>query len=199
MQRVLAAAEHVLTEGGLDKFTTARVAEEAGVSAAAVYRRFAGKKELLAAVQADLQNRIDAAIAGALQNPGTSLGDVLHAFTTALGEVLADSGQVIPALLGSRTGGTPIHGLPITNTLRQQFLNATIEHRADIRRRNPIAALNLALQTMIAAAAYRAIATLQSPDGLNWQQWATEIADMATTYLQTDKRSSQSRGSPRSL
>jgi AcrR family transcriptional regulator len=194
LQRVLAAAERVLIEGGLEKFTTARVAEEAGVSVTMVYRRFAGKKELLAAVQADLQDRINVAVAGALENPGTSLADVLHAFTAALGEVLADSGQVIPALLGSRTSGAPIQGLPITNALRQQFLAAATEHRADIRRSNPTAALHLALQTVIAAAAYRAIATLHWPDGLSWQQWATEIADMTTTYLQTHGHSSQSRG-----
>lgn len=182
-QRVVAAAERVLVEVGLDRFSTARVAEKAGISAAMVYRRFAGKKELLAAVDADLQDRLNTKIAEALKVRDTSLGEMLHAFTAALAEVLAESGDVIPALLGSRANGAPHYALATTNALEELFLNAGVEHRADIRRANPIVALKISIHTVIAAAIHRAITTPNCPDGLTWQQWSDEVADMTAGYL----------------
>jgi AcrR family transcriptional regulator len=186
-QRVLVAAERVLIEGGLEKFTTAGVAEKAGVSVATVYRRFAGRKDLLAAVYSDLQDRLNFTTADALQEAGTSLGDVLHTFTAALSEVLAESGQVIPVLLESRTSGAPSQGLLVTTALQQRFLDAASRYRADIRHVNPTAALGVVFQTVVASAMHRAIATPPCPDGLNWEQWAGEIAQMTMAYLQTQE------------
>lgn len=191
-QRLLASAETVLIEHGLENFTIARVAEEAGVSAAIVYRRFAGKKELLAAVDTDLQDRLNAAITAALDNPGTSLGDVLRAFTGALGEVLAGSGRVIPVLLGGHTSSAPAQGIAITSAAQQRFFDVA-HRRTDIRRSDPAAALTVVFHTVIAAATHRAIATPQCPDGLSWQRWANEIADMTTAYLQTPDNKSPAR------
>ena len=45
LQRLLASAEYVLVNGGIDGFTIARVAEHAGVSVGGVYRRFEGKEQ----------------------------------------------------------------------------------------------------------------------------------------------------------
>lgn len=192
-QRLLASAETVLIEHGLEDFTIARVAEEAGVSAAIVYRRFAGKKELLAAVDTDLQDRLNAAITAALDNPGTSLGDVLRAFTGALGEVLAGSGRVIPVLLGGHASSAPAQGLAITSAAQQRFFDVAHRHRTGMRRTDPTAALTVVFHTVIAAATHRAIATPQCPDGLTWQRWADEIADMTTAYLQTPEHASPAR------
>lgn len=183
VQRILNAAERVLIDGGLQRFTIARVAEEAGISAAMVYRRFAGKKELLAAVEADLQNRLNAAAADALRARGTSLDKVLKAFTGALAEVLAESGQIIPVLLGNGAHGAGHYALANTNVLERQFLDATAEYRADIRRPNPTRALKLSFHTVIAAATHRVITTPDRPDGLTWQKWSDEIAAMTTSYL----------------
>jgi hypothetical protein len=141
-----------------------------------------------------LQDRLNVTIADALHNAGASLGDVLHAFTGALGQVLAGSGQVIPVVLRSRTSSAPAQGLAITSVVQQRFLDAANLHRAGIRRGDPTAALTLTFHTVIAAAAHRAIATPQWPDGLPWQQWADEIADMTTAYLQTQEHGSPARG-----
>ena len=50
LRKVLASAEHVLSTGGIDEFTIAAVAEHAGVSVGAIYRRFTGKEQLLRAL-----------------------------------------------------------------------------------------------------------------------------------------------------
>jgi AcrR family transcriptional regulator len=193
LQCLLASAEHVLIEHGLQDFTIARVAEESGVSAAMVYRRFAGKKELLAAVDADLQDRLNAAISGALNDSGTSLGEVLRGFTGALSEVLAGSGRVIPVLRGGRTSGAADQGLAITSVVQQRFLDVANRHRTGMRRGNPTAALKVVFHTVISAATYRATTTPQCLDGLTWQRWADEIADMMTAYLQTPEHSPPAR------
>ncbi|OBK33737.1 hypothetical protein A5658_12870 [Mycobacterium sp. 1245111.1] len=189
LRRLLAAAEHVLINGGTAKFTVARVAEQAGVSVAMVYRRFAGKKDLVAAVQADLQERLRVTISSALEKPSASLGEVLHAFTDALGQVLDESGPVISALLDSRTCSPPTQPLATTNSLAQQFLAAADSHRLDVGRADPTAALTFTFHTIVAAATYRAAATPPWPDNLSWQQWADEIGTMTSAYLHTRERS----------
>jgi AcrR family transcriptional regulator len=50
LRKMLAVAEDVLTADGFDEFTMTAVAERAGVSVGAIYRRVGGKEQLLAAV-----------------------------------------------------------------------------------------------------------------------------------------------------
>jgi AcrR family transcriptional regulator len=62
---LLAAALKEVTREGVDGFSLRGVARRAGVSAPAVYRHFENKEDLLAAVAADAQQRLQAQIAEA--------------------------------------------------------------------------------------------------------------------------------------
>jgi AcrR family transcriptional regulator len=189
LRRLLASAEHVLVNEGVKEFTIARVAEHAGVSVGGVYRRFASKEQLIDAVRYELLARLDAAITEALAAESSSLAGVLDSFTAALGAILAESGQVIPAILaGGRTADVPEHGLRTLITLQQRFVEAAAPHRGEIRRSHPDAALNIVFRTVIAASAHRAAIAPWWPDGLTWQQWARELADMNTAYLTSASR-----------
>ncbi|BBC31005.1 TetR-family transcriptional regulator [Streptomyces graminofaciens] len=53
-QRILEAGTALLEEGGTEALTVAAVAARAGVSVGSVYRRFAGKDRLIAALQYDM-------------------------------------------------------------------------------------------------------------------------------------------------
>ncbi len=64
LDRLLDAAEAVLTEGGLDHATVPRIAERAGMSVGVVYRRFADKDALLRAVYDRYFARIQGASSG---------------------------------------------------------------------------------------------------------------------------------------
>ncbi|MGC2655788.1 MAG: TetR/AcrR family transcriptional regulator [Mycobacterium sp.] len=184
LQRLLASAEHVLVSDGPDEFTIARVAEHAGISVGGVYRRFASKEQLIDAVRQDFVARLENAVTEALQTTSPSLAGVVDALTTALGETLAESGRIIPAVLGGgRSADTPEQGMRTATVLQQRFFDAAAPHREQIRHKQPATALTVAFRSVIAAGVHRAASAPWWPDGLTWQQWSREIADMTTAYL----------------
>ena len=73
LQKVLAAAEEVLAADGFDEFTMTAVAERAGVSVGAIYRRFDSKEQLLAAVKDRLLSRLEEDLAERLSTADPSL------------------------------------------------------------------------------------------------------------------------------
>ncbi len=189
LQRLLASAEHVLVSDGLDEFTIARVAEHAGVSVGGVYRRFAGKEQLIDAVRHDFVARLEDAVTGALETTGASLEEVVDAFTAALGRILAESGRIIPAVLGgARSADSPEQGLHTATVLQQRFFDAAAPHREQIRHEKPATALTVAFRSVIAAGVHRAAMIQWWPDGLTWEQWAREIANMTTAYLTAERQ-----------
>ena len=104
LQRLLASAEHVLINDGPEELTIARVAEHAGVSVGGVYRRFAGKDQLIDAVKQALAERLEHSVAAALESAEPSLEGVVDGLATALSETLNESARLIPAILaGGRT------------------------------------------------------------------------------------------------
>jgi AcrR family transcriptional regulator len=188
LQRLLASAEHVLINDGPEELTIARVAEHAGVSVGGVYRRFAGKEQLIDAVRRALVERLDHSVTNALENAGPSLAGVVDALATALSETLNDSARLIPAILaGGRTADPPEEGLRTLTDLRCRFFDAAAPYREQIRHPDPDAALEMTFRTVIGSATHRAAVFPWLPDGLTWQRWAGEIADMTAAYLTNER------------
>jgi AcrR family transcriptional regulator len=188
LQRLLASAEHVLINDGPEELTIARVAEHAGVSVGGVYRRFAGKEQLIDAVKQALVERLEQSAAAALENAEPSLEGVVNALATALSETLNEIARLIPAILaGGRTADPPEEGLRTLISLQRRFFDAAAPYRGQIRHPNPDAALDMTFRTVIGAAAHRAATSPWLPDDLTWQQWAREIADMTAAYLVTKR------------
>jgi len=188
LQRLLASAEYVLVNDGIDEFTIARVAEHAGVSVGGVYRRFEGKDQLIDAVRQDLMTRLETAVLEALDTAPASLEGVIDAFVDALGRTLADSGRLIPAMMEAGRGGdAPERGMAVVTGLQDRFLAAVVPYHRYIRHPNPKGALLVAFRSVMSMGAYRAASTDVWPDPLSWSDWSREIADMTTLYL-TAKR-----------
>ena len=186
LQRLLTAAEEVLVTDGLDDFTIARVAEQAGVSVGGVYRRFAGKEQLIYAIKQALAERLELAVAQALEQAQPSLRGVIEAFTSALSETLNDSGRIIPVILaGGQTMQPPEEGLRVANSLQKRFLDAAAPHRGQIRHADPAVALTIVFRSVMGTGAHRAASSSLWPDGLTWREWAREIAAMNLAYLTT--------------
>ena len=188
LQRLLASAEHVLINDGPDELTIARVAEHAGVSVGGVYRRFAGKEQLIDAVRQALVERLEQSVAAALENAEPSLEGVVNALATALSEALNEIARLIPAILaGGHRADPPEQGLRTLISLRRRFFDAAAPYREQIPHPDPDAALDMTFRTVIGAGAHRAATSPWLPDGLTWQQWAREIADMTAAYLVTER------------
>lgn len=81
---ILEAATQVLAEVGAERFTTARVAERAGVSIGSLYQYFPNKAAILFQLQSDEWRDTTALLAGILQDrtmmPGDRLRAAVHAF-----------------------------------------------------------------------------------------------------------------------
>ena len=81
---VLEAAAQVLTTEGAQRFTTARVAERAGVSVGSLYQYFPNKAAILYRLQSDEWRRTTDLLRAILEDversPLTRLRDVVHAF-----------------------------------------------------------------------------------------------------------------------
>jgi AcrR family transcriptional regulator len=81
---VLGAAVQVLETEGAQRFTTARVAERAGVSVGSLYQYFPNKAAILFRLQSDEWRRTSALLRGILEDrtrpPGERLRALVHAF-----------------------------------------------------------------------------------------------------------------------
>jgi AcrR family transcriptional regulator len=188
LQRLLASAEYVLVNDGIDEFTIARVAEHAGVSVGGVYRRFEGKDQLIDAVRQDLMNRLEAAVLEALDTAPATLEGIVGSFVDALGRTLSDSGRLIPAMMEAGRGGdAPERGMAMIAGLQERFLLAARPYHKQIRHPNPKGALLVAFRSAMSMGAYRAASADVWPDPLSWSDWSHEIADMTTLYLTTKR------------
>lgn len=186
LERLLAAAREVLADRGPEEFTIAAVAERAGVSVGGVYRRFTGKEQLLEAVVDSALRELQATITAGLADAPPDLAGVVGAFARALADYFTRVGPVYVAIIGAgNRSGDPERGLAVVAAVQRLFLDAALPHSAEIAHRAPATALSTVLRTMLAAGVHRAAVSPWWPDGLTWEQWAGEIAAMATAYLQT--------------
>lgn len=84
MAAILDAAVQVLAKEGAQRFTTARVAERAGVSVGSVYQYFPNKAAILFRLQSDEWRRTSGLLAGILADrarpPRARLRTLVHAF-----------------------------------------------------------------------------------------------------------------------
>jgi AcrR family transcriptional regulator len=186
LQRILASAEQVLAETGFDDLTMVAVAERAGLSVGAIYRRFEGKEQLLNAVKDRLLTGVEDDITAALDAVDGGLREVIGAFTAAMADGFSAGAHVIPHVVGnSRAIGSSERSRKALEHIQRLFLDATTAHLEEIRRSDPPTALAITVRTITAACIHRAVIGRNTPDGITWADWCDQITDMATLYLTT--------------
>ncbi len=185
LQKVLAAAEDVLAANGFDEFTMTAVADRAGVSVGAIYRRFDGKEQLLAAVKDRLLSHLEEDLAERLRTADPSLEGVVAEFATAIADAFAASGPAWPDLLQS--AGKPLkeRGLEALETVRQLFEQASATYRSEVQRSDPQAALAAVERMMTGALIHQAAMQFSSRGTVPIQAYAQQLSDMAIAYLLT--------------
>jgi AcrR family transcriptional regulator len=183
LRKVLASAEHVLVTGGLDNFTMAAVAEHAGVSIGAVYRRFDGKEQLLDAVKDRMLTHLENQLAEAVGNAAErDIAAVIAAYTVTLAAGFADNSQAIPLLI-QRTGSESVErARQSLDTMEDLFVKAASAHLGEIRHHDPGLALVITARTIVAACIHRTATLSWWPD-ISWESWQAEITAMGIRYL----------------
>lgn len=186
LERILVSAEQVLADTGFDDLTMAAVAERAGLSVGAIYRRFEGKEHLLIAVKDRLLTRVEDDITAALDTTDGGLPEVIEAFTHALADGFSAGAHVIPHMVGtSHDIGSSERSRQALENLQRAFLDATTAHLDQVRRSDSTTALAMAFRTITGACIHRTITWRAVPDGISWDRWSEQVADMATLYLTT--------------
>ena len=183
LQRVLAAAEHVLATGGVEEFTVGAVADRAGMSVGAIYRRFSGKDQLLYAVKDQLLGQLEAVVGEALRAPAPGLRGVVGAFTGALASTFARHDRIFPELLDGQRADGRDRGLQALAAIQDAFVEAVGPCLGEIRRPDRDPAVRTAARTVIGSCVHRAATLRFWPDGLTWRAWAAETTEMALAYL----------------
>lgn len=194
LQKVLAAAEQVLADGGIEEFTVGAVADRAGLSVGAIYRRFAGKDQLLYAVKDDLLGRLETTVVEALRSPAPGLRGAVAAFTEALAQTFTRHGRVFPELLDAQRAEGRDRGLQAMAAIQGTFVDAAEACLGEIRRPDGALALRMAARTIIGSCVHRAASGRFWPDDLTWRAWAAETAEMALAYLTSPGNPEPGRG-----
>jgi AcrR family transcriptional regulator len=182
---VLAAAENVLAADGFDEFTMTAVAERAGVSVGAIYRRFDGREQLLAAVKDRLLSRLEEDLAERLGTADPSLEGVVNAFATTIADAFAAGGPAWPDLLRSAGKSLQERGREALESVRQLFEQASGAYRGEVRRSDPDAALAAAERMITGALIHQASMESSARDDISMQAYARQLSDMAIAYLLT--------------
>lgn len=183
LQKVLAAAEHVLAGQGFEEFTVAAVAEQAGMSVGTIYRRFAGKNQLLYAVKDQLLGQLEADVDEALRSAEPGLSGVVGAFTQALAGAFARHDRIFSELLDNQRAEGRDRGLRALDTIQRDFVEAARPCFGEIRRADEERAIRMASRTIIGSCVHRAASGRFWSDGLCWDVWASETTEMALAYL----------------
>ena len=183
LQKVLAAAEHVLVTDGADDFTMAAVAEQAGVSIGAIYRRFDGKDQLLAAVKDRLLTAVEDELRSRLALAEPSLPGVVDAFVSALADRLGGSAIIFPDLLAPKQAEMVDRGRSALAMTTQMFESAMEPYIGDVRRPSARSAVQIVSHTVVGASIHRAASERMFPTDQTWSEYAQEMSAMMVAYL----------------
>jgi AcrR family transcriptional regulator len=183
LQKVLAATEHVLASRGIEEFTVAAVAEQAGMSVGAIYRRFSGKDQLLYAVKDQLLGQLETSVSEALRSPVPGLSGIISAFTQALASTFTRHDRIFSELLDDQRADGRERGLQALAAIQHAFVEAAQPCLEEIRRPDHALAIRMATRTIIGSCVHRAATCRFWPDDLDWNTWAAETTEMALGYL----------------
>jgi AcrR family transcriptional regulator len=183
LRKVLASAEHVLVTEGLDNFTMAGVAEHAGVSIGAVYRRFSGKEQLLDAIKDRMLTQVEEQLAEAIRETAEQdIAAVIAAYTGILAAGFAENSKALP-LLTQRTGSASVErARQSLDTMEGLFVKAASAHLGEVRHPDPGLALVVTARTIAGACIHRTATLSWQPD-ISWEAWQAEMTAMGIRYL----------------
>ncbi|GAB2671932.1 TetR family transcriptional regulator [Saccharopolyspora gloriosae] len=188
LARVLRAAEELVSAVGLEEMTIGEVAERAGTSVGAIYRRFAGKEQLIAALTERMLQRREADLAERLRAAEPSLSGVLDAYAHALLQSFTDTSSVFPDLLRAREVDVMDRGARTITEVHRLLLAAAAPYTAEIRRNDPQRALDTAARALLGACFHNSVRPDRPADDEARSRYADELSDMALAYLRTPDR-----------
>ena len=179
---VLDAAIQVLEAEGAQRFTTARVAERAGVSVGSLYQYFPNKAAILFRLQSDEWRRTSAMLRDILEDrprpPGERLRALVHAFIRSECEEATIRIALDDAAPFYRDAPEAAAAHAESADIVQAFLRESAPRLSDAQR----AIAGDILKTTLSKVGSRFSATPHTPDEIH--SYADALADMFCAYLE---------------
>lgn len=159
---ILDATLHLLAEDGYDGLTIEAVAALAGVGKASVYRRFAGKEELVIEAVASLSEQPEPVIGAGVRDELVTLLEVIRRKSDS-----SVAGKIFPRLLGASAENPEL-----MRRYREQVLDPRRRRFADVLQRGVDEGLvrhdvdlEYAVDLLVGPMAYRNLIRNQPPPG----------------------------------
>jgi len=182
VEAVLDAAVQVLMKEGAQRFTTARVAERAGVSVGSLYQYFPNKASILFRLQSDEWQRTSALLRGILEDkdtlPHARLRRLVHAFIRSECEEAAIRTALSDAAPLYRDAPEAIEAKKENATIFRTFLHEALPDVPDHKR---ILAGDLIKMTLSGVGSGFSEAPRTETEIL---AWSDALADMLCAYLE---------------
>jgi len=179
---VLDAAIQVLEAEGAQRFTTARVAERAGVSVGSLYQYFPNKAAILFRLQSDEWRRTSAMLRDILEDrtmpPGERLRTLVHAFIRSECEEATIRIALDDAAPFYRDAPEAAAAHAESADIVQAFLRESAPRLSDAQR----AIAGDIVKTTLSKVGSRFSATPHTPDEIH--SYADALADMFCAYLE---------------
>jgi AcrR family transcriptional regulator len=188
---ILEAAIRVLAREGAQRFTTARVAETAGVSVGSLYQYFPNKESILFRLQTDEWRQTTALIDGILDDKTLEPLERLRAVVRAFFRSECEEAEMRTAL----SDAAPLYrDAPETQEHRKNGRRRTLTFMREVLPGVPVR--ERALASDLVMTTMSAIGKKVSEQGYartEVERWATATGDMFCAYLQQLSKNKQAR------
>lgn len=192
LERMLEAAERLMAERGSDEFTLNEVGKAGKVSIGSIYCRFAGKEDLVRAVQVRVLERVNAEQLAALakaREEARDLENLVVALVHASAESLRRYADVMrPLMLRASTDAVvSATGKARYAEVADAFTGALLAHRDEIRQPDPERAVASAYRIFYAAVA-RYLGFGSATDAAwegDWNVLKEDLSRMIAAFLTT--------------
>ncbi|MCZ8318839.1 MAG: TetR/AcrR family transcriptional regulator [Silanimonas sp.] len=183
VEAIHAACIQVLSDGGMERLTTTRVAERAGVSVGSLYQYYPNKQSLLAAVLEEYLGRILHAVEGACR-------DAKGLTAAAMAESLVRA--FIKAKFANPDASRALHA--VASEVQGEAIVARLTHRSQValcdmlatasdREFSNLAAVSFVLSTTTSGPVQALLMTKAAKDAVD--QVESHLALMLASYLNT--------------
>lgn len=187
LERIVLAAETVLSRDGWEAFTMKAVADEADASVGGIYRRFANKEQLLRAIKDNVLTRADAMHRQIGTYKATDLADAVTYYAKHRIDALTTYADILKKILDAQQGDPLMQncGRQSVQLGMRTFRSLIAPFRDEIAHQDKDLAIDMAFY-MFNATVLRKMHAYASEtlfEHLHWSLLKTELARMVLAYL----------------
>ena len=192
LEKIVSAAETVLSRDGWDAFTMKAVADEAEASVGGLYRRFASKEQLLRAIKDNVLTRADTMHREIGLHKAKNLHDAITHYTHSRIDALQSYADILKKVLDAQRGDAMMEnrGRQSVQIGFQTFRSMVIPFAKEIRHEDPELAIEFAFYVFSASILRKmhAYASESVFEHVDWSVMKREATLLLMRYLAGDAK-----------